>query len=602
MGIFRTNDPTQFDDVDGIIIDERAPAPNVTGVAANIAILVGLFQRGPTTLEEPGSIGALQETYGKSDFSGNKQLKNKKFGRLRTIRVVASDAVKATLTLNALIKFDAKSEGAYGNNLQVSTEDSTDDVAQEFTMTTAGTGNDHDVVGAAEHFLFSSESTEYYGWWNVTDGANSQTDPAVASRTGVQIDVLDADTADQKAAKAQAAIDALTGLTAAVATNVVTVTNDDKGAATAPSDVSSGVTMVLVTLGVEGGTTYKVRDTNTDAVLPEETYKDLKIADITASTFAASQLVDVTVLATTDEPDNVAYTSLATGDDGTVADSDYQTAINTAAQQGSGNVLFLDSYNAARRLMLKTHAAATQDKMVVLAGDDGLQAPSAVATDASLYRDADGRVIYAYPYPKTNENSVEVETSPASWYASVISQTSPHIDPASVDNVDAFAGMTGLSQNLTRADYINLKEAGVSAFEFDPDVGFKIKSGIVTQIVNSSKVTVLRRRMADFLTNSGGRFLKAYQNKPNTQANRTAARAGIEGFVKTNSGPGGILPNDSEVTTGKASIVDENVLNTDLTIGQGFFKLQWKQRIFSSMRFIVLTAEIGETVVVTDSE
>ena len=99
MGIFRTNDPTQFDDIDGIIVDETAPPANITGVAANIAILAGQFQRGPAELSLPiGSIGEFHEIYGKSSFSGNKQLKNKKFGRLKIIRVVASDAAKASYT------------------------------------------------------------------------------------------------------------------------------------------------------------------------------------------------------------------------------------------------------------------------------------------------------------------------------------------------------------------------------------------------------------------------------------------------------------------------------------------------------------------------
>jgi hypothetical protein len=47
MGIFRATDPTVFDDVDGIIINESAPAPNVAGVAANVGILLGGCQRGP---------------------------------------------------------------------------------------------------------------------------------------------------------------------------------------------------------------------------------------------------------------------------------------------------------------------------------------------------------------------------------------------------------------------------------------------------------------------------------------------------------------------------------------------------------------------------
>ena len=145
--------------------------------------------------------------------------------------------------------------------------------------------------------------------------------------------------------------------------------------------------------------------------------------------------------------------------------------------------------------------------------------------------------------------------------------------------------------------------AGVSAFEFDPDIGFKIKSGVVTQIANSSKVMVFRRRMADFLTNSMGRFLKLYQNKENSKANRDAVNGAIRNFDRTYSeGPQKIMPNDAEVNTGKALLVDTESLNTDLSIGEGKFFIKYKRRIYSSMRFIVLIAEIGETVVVTEGE
>ena len=64
----------------------------------------------------------------------------------------------------------------------------------------------------------------------------------------------------------------------------------------------------------------------------------------------------------------------------------------------------------------------------------------------------------------------------------------------------------------------------------------------------------------------------------------------------------GLVPKDSEIKTGKASIVDGKSLNTDDSIARGFWKLLYKRRIYSSMRYIVLQAEIGESVVVTEQE
>jgi len=123
---------------------------------------------------------------------------------------------------------------------------------------------------------------------------------------------------------------------------------------------------------------------------------------------------------------------------------------------------------------------------------------------------------------------------------------------------------------------------------------------VVTQIANSSKVMVLRRRMADFLTNSAAKFLKNYQNAVNSKQNRNLVKGAFLQFIDSLERDG-ILPKDSEVSSGLAKLVDVNSLNTDASIAAGFFKILWKQRIFSSMRYIVLQAEIGESVVVTET-
>lgn len=483
MSIFRSTDPTTWDDVDGIIINESAPAPNVAGVAANIGILVGQSQRGVPNLTEIGSIGEFFEQFGKDDTQGaNLTLKNKKFGRLRFIRVVAAAAVTAEKTFNDgggspvdIIKFKAKQgPGAYGNNIQVKIE--------------------------------------------------------AGSTTGKK---------------------------------------------------------------------YTIKDTTPGTVMSQEVYDNVLVANLgTDNKFAGSLLVTATVLATSAEPANAGFTALATGANGSVADSDYEDAIEKAAVEGAGNFLFLDAYNANRNGYLKQHAADTQDKMVILCGDETDTVADAI-TDVASYRDADGRCIYAFPWVETSINGASVFQAPASWLVSILTQTAPHIDPAFTANTQFLAGMTGLKLTMTRANYINLKDAGICAFEYDQEIGFKVKSGIVTQIADTSKVTILRRRMADYLTNSVGKFLKNYQNAVNSKANRSLVKGSILSFVQSLQNDG-ILPKDSEVKEGKATLVDTESANTDSTIAAGFFKIIWKQRIFSSMRYIVLSAEIGESVVVTE--
>ena len=487
MGIFRTNNPLQFDEVDGIVIDETAPSPAIQGVGTGIAILVGQFERGPENLmQEPGSIEKIQELFGKSDvFGGNVALKNKKFSRIKIIRALAAAAVKGTLTLDDgaatdILRVDALYKGVYGNSIKVT-----------------------------------------------------------------------------------------------------------------------------VAAGTTTGRKYTVKDTTANAVLLDEEYDDVVILGIGTQAavdliFGDSKLIKMVLLADSAEPAVAAEAPLATGADGTIADTDYEIAIKVSEAEDSGNILFLDEYNASRNTFLKTSAAVTEDKIPIFGGAEGDSVATVVSAVATL-RDSNGRLIYAFNWIETLVGGIPTFVSPASFYASILSQTSPHIDPAFSGNTGLLFGVIALKQQLTRADFIQLMEAGVSSFEFDNDIGFKIKSGVVTQIANSSKLTVLRRRMTDFLTNSIGKFLKVYQNDVNSQTNRVAVKGAILDFVRGQEDLG-ILPKDAEVQGGNAKIVDIEILNTDESIAAGKFLIQYKQRIFSSMRFIVLRAEIGESVVVTEGE
>lgn len=485
MAIFRSNNPTTWAEIDQIVIDERAPTPSVTGVATNIAGYLAQFQRGPEELVEIGSTQEFEETFGRSSFSGNQNLKNKKFGRLRVRRVVSSSAAASLLTLK--------------------------------------------------------------------DGSDA---------------------------------------------DILTLTASSKGA-------WGDSVSVVVSAGSESGVKIEVKDNSVNAVLPSEIYDNV---DLTGKSqlevdqiFAPSRLVVATVIGTpTDNLAILSETDLAGGSDGTVADTDYESALVDFEQEKSANFIFADKHNAAINGYLKAHAAATQDKMVIIAGSENDTVSAAIA-DVANYRDADGRIIYAYPWVQTRLDGVASFQSPASWMASLLSQTSPHIDPAYTANTQFLGGMLKLKRTISRAQYIQLKDGGIAAFEQDPDIGFKLKSGVVTQILNSSKVMIFRRRMADYLTTSVAFFLKNFQNAVNNRDNRLACGASIRQFIQLREQEG-ILPGDDEVQGGLAKIVDVETLNTDDSIALGYFKILWKQRIFSSMRYIVLTAEIGESVVVREGE
>ena len=567
MAIFRTNDPTQFDDIDGIIIDERTPPSSITGVAANVGVLVGQFQRGPKELSLPiSSITELQEVYGRSDYLGNIQLRNKAFGALRIIRVVAADAVRAELEVDAKLKFVAKSEGAYGNNICVTVENSTNDVVTPAVSATfAGP-----ISGITVPVGLQAVTAGIVGNSILLTGDGTATLAALVAAWNT-----------------------------ANPTNQVLLTAGDGAEvpdAAEAMQLAGGVDEVVVT---EGGFKVTVQDKNPGTPLPIEVYDNILIADITPATFVRSLLVDVEVLdAASGEVANTPEAPLALGSDGTILDTDYEAALVRAEEAGAGNVLFLDEYNPVRNLMLRTHASLTQDKMVICAGgvDDDR---AAVITEAGNLRDADGRVIYAWPYVETLINGVRTYTSPASWMASLFTQVAPNVALSFTANTRFLGGVSGLRFTTGRQGHVALDQAGVAAFERDPDIGFVLKNAVVTQIQNTFRNQILDRRMVDFLSDSIGRALKNWQNDVNSFDKRAEIAGAILAF-DTGLVNAGVLPGEQDVTEGRPVMVDAETGNTDASIAEGRCVIIYKRRIFSSKRYIILQTEIGRGVVVTD--
>ena len=119
----RTNNPLRYAEVDGIVIDERAPAGNVKGVGTGVAIMVAQLQRGLHGLTRVSSIIDFHQRYGKSSYSGNIQLRNKAFATLKIVRVEPTDSAKASLTVedgssNDIVTFSAKSKD-WNKELQI---------------------------------------------------------------------------------------------------------------------------------------------------------------------------------------------------------------------------------------------------------------------------------------------------------------------------------------------------------------------------------------------------------------------------------------------------------------------------------------------------
>jgi len=596
-GIFRSTDPTVWDDIDGIYINEVTPPPSVVGAAANVAILVGQTERGLPALTELAGTQDFYERFGRnSTFGAHTALLNKKMGRIKLLRVVASDAVTASKTFDSKLTFTAKQgAGIYGNSLQVKIEEASSSRQEVHTIACVADSSD-DLDGT--YFIIPDE-VGTVAFWIDTDNSGT-TVPAHGADRAVEITTIGTDDADTVVAtKVAAAIQADSKFTASAASATVTATlvaygptDDALGSGTA------GFTLTRTVLGVNTGRKYTIRDNGASAQLTEEVFDDVLIAAITALTFSGSIMASVVVDSASAEPALQAFTALENGAEGTVADTDYETAIALAAVEKSGNVIFLDAYTDARNVYLKTHVAATTDKIAVLGGSS-TQTFAEWLADLDNYRDTDGRMVYPFGWVETLISGVLTYTSPTAWLASIFSQTTPYKSLSAVENASMLAAVTSLKNPLTRAQQVQADAAGGLTLEFDEDFGYLVKNAVVTQIANSQKVTILRRRMTDFLTSSVGTYLKNYSNAVNSVENRVAVKGAILDFVNRLE-VDGILPKDSDVQGGTAKLVDVESLNTNSSIGQGFFKISWKQRIYSSMRYIVLSVEVGTSVVVTE--
>jgi hypothetical protein len=597
-GIFRSTDPTVWDDIDGIYINEVTPPPSVVGAAANVAILVGQTERGLSALTELAGTQDFYERFGRnSSFGAHTALLNKKMGRIKLIRVVASDAVVASKTFDTKLTFTAKQgAGVYGNSLQVKIEQGSSSRQEKHTITCVADDSD-DLDGT---FFTLPDEVGTVGFWIDTDDSGTSA-PTTGADRDVEISTIVTDDDDETvASKIAAVINADSKFSAVAVGAVVTVTclaynaNSDSAAAN-----TSGFTIAQTVVGVDSGKKYTVRDNGSTAQLPVEVFDDVKIASITSFTFSGSLLISVAVVDdASGEPADQAYTALESGADGTVADTDYETAIALAAVEKAGNVIFLDSYNDARNVYLKTHVAATTDKIAVLGGSSTQTFAEWIA-DLDNYRDTDGRMIYPFGWVETLIGGVLTYTSPTAWIGSILSQTTPYKSLSAVENASMMAAVTSLKTPLTRAQQVQADAAGGLTFEFDEDFGYLVKNAVTTQIANSEKRTILRRRMTDYLTSSMGTYLKNYSNAVNSQENRIAVKGAMMDFINRQE-VDGILPKDSEVENGVAKLVDTESLNTNSSIGQGFFKIAYKQRIYSSMRYIVLSIEVGTSVVVTE--
>lgn len=280
------------------------------------------------------------------------------------------------------------------------------------------------------------------------------------------------------------------------------------------------------------------------------------------------------------------------GTDGAIADTDF-TGTNgpmeiLAAQAGVAVAFVAERSSASIKTKWATLAASAVDRMFVIGPDDQTVTAAAAETDAGLNQS--DRLIYCYGHvytqnPNTGSNLL---VRPEPWMASILSQTDVDVHPGDEDNKKYTAGIVDLyNTSLSRQDYINLKAAGICAFE--KDNGFAFVSGVTTSL-EGGKQEITRRRETDYLQLSIAAQLKYSAKKKNTASRRKANAALIQGFLNDLKKQERIVADFS---------VDTEVLNTPTQRAAGLEKIFLRVKLISHMLYLDLVTQIGTSVVIT---
>lgn len=296
-------------------------------------------------------------------------------------------------------------------------------------------------------------------------------------------------------------------------------------------------------------------------------------------------------------PDNLAASAVGNtvaGTDGSVANSDYTATggpmEKLAAASGLAAVFAAEISNSSIKDKWETLAASSSDRLFLISADANTTSSSTAITDAASYRS--DRIVYCFnhPYAVDPTTDLQISTCPESWMASILSQTEVDKHVIDNDNKSLLVGIKNLySVAYSRADYVALRAAGISALYRDADGSFSFRSGRTTSLT-PGKEEIARRRMADYLILSIADGLKSFVGEKNTESNRRAMIAKVSTFLED------LLVQESIVE----DYQQPTFIETDAQRANGTAKLLVRVRLLSHILSLVIDSEIGTGVTITE--
>jgi len=194
-----------------------------------------------------------------------------------------------------------------------------------------------------------------------------------------------------------------------------------------------------------------------------------------------------------------------------------------------------------------------------------------------------------------------VDMPASGWMASILSLLQPERNPGQTSDpvprcLSTVYGLGRGTPALQMSHYKLFRAKGVCALRDDPDQGWQFQSGITTNIAESTRKTIARRRMADYIQQSLAAALAPLVKEPMTEGLKKAAHAVCYNWLKE-------LKSEERPEAQRIDdfSVDAESGNTDALEAQGIFVLNIAVRTLASADVIVLNTQISEQTVVVSA-
>jgi hypothetical protein len=323
---------------------------------------------------------------------------------------------------------------------------------------------------------------------------------------------------------------------------------------------------------------------------------------LAATGSSEANLITLAKGGTSGRPTNITGEALASGSDGTIAASDYVTALDAAANMVEADIVVVceravDATGQAtlNAEMVRLAAANPQKLFVTWGGAYAIPGDDVTAKNTQFTAGSSDFVIYcgntSWTYDKLANS--QVEGGAHLDMAAILSQTAADIHPGDEDNLGMCAGVRHLTnESLQRGDLISLKGAGISTLE-KVDGGFRFHTAVTTTGLEITDVRTAQYLMASIINS-----VKHDVRKPFTATRSKNMVGKIMNFLQAQQKEERFVDKDS-ATMGKA--FDIRFVQTDEERSRNLGKLQIKIRTIPHLLYLVLLQDIGTGVITFQS-